>query len=406
MINNKQKYFLLPMSLCSALVTVGVHADSVQTEIGETTLTFSGYVKLDAIHNFDEDAGDLLFPQSVPVDGASTGSDAQGSADGQTHFHARETRLALTSEHPMAFGGSAKAHVEVDFFGSPGGEIFQNSNEPRVRHAFFDWNGILAGQTWSNFMPLVALPQTLDFHGPAGYVFVRQSQVRYTMDVTAGVNLAFALENPESSIAGQVGEPDSFGDIDGVDRMPDLSVQLSGTRAGLGYAVSGVVTRPEVDDGEFDDSTMGYGLMAAVSHTATGGTRVGANLGYVEGANRYILGTGGSVGAPNNFSNAYLTEDGELETFSEVAAMAFVERPLSEQWVTNVVLGHVNTDTDSQTEAAGVDQTESFSVHGNLQYQPSERLMYGAELQWAERTLENANDNNLTRLQLSARYSF
>ncbi len=380
-------------------------ATALETEIGDTTVTLGGYVKFDIIHNFDEDAGDLFFPQSIPVEGATTGRSDEGSADNQTHFHARETRLALTTDTPTAFGGPVRAHVEMDFFGPAGDETFSNANQLRMRHAFVDWNGILAGQYWSNFMPLVALPSTLDFHGPAGYIFVRQAQLRYTFDVGAGNQLAFSAENPQTKVANL--DAAGLDGFEGVDRMPDLTAQFSGAMNGFNYALSGVVTRPEVEAGPIDDSTTGFGVMAAGSFTAPAtGTRVGGNVGYVDGANRYLLGTGGAIGSATNFTNAFIDGAGNLDTFSELALMGFIEQPLTPQLTGNLVVGYTDTDTDAETVAAGIDQTQALTVYANLQYRPVDNLMYGAEIQWGDRELDNGNSNNVTRLQLSAQYNF
>ena len=54
----------------------------------------------------------------------------------------------------------------------------------------------LAGQTWSNFQDVAALPDTVDFLGPTeGTIFVRQAQLRYTRGPWS-----IAIENPETTI--------------------------------------------------------------------------------------------------------------------------------------------------------------------------------------------------------------
>ncbi|KTF07689.1 porin [marine sediment metagenome] len=52
------------------------------------------------------------------------------------------------------------------------------------------------GQTWTTFMDVGSLPESLDFIGTTdGITFARQVMVRYT---NGGLQLA--LENPESTI--------------------------------------------------------------------------------------------------------------------------------------------------------------------------------------------------------------
>ena len=58
------------------------------------------------------------------------------------------------------------------------------------------WNNWLAGQTWSNFQDVAALPDAVDFVGPTdGTIFVRQAQVRYTNGPWS-----FSAENPQTTI--------------------------------------------------------------------------------------------------------------------------------------------------------------------------------------------------------------
>ena len=56
------------------------------------------------------------------------------------------------------------------------------------------------GQYWSNFLNEAALPETVDFGGPVGQIFVRQAQVRWTEKFSDG-DWSFSLENPESLFA-------------------------------------------------------------------------------------------------------------------------------------------------------------------------------------------------------------
>ena len=48
-----------------------------------------------------------------------------------------------------------------------------SARRPRLRHAYATLGHFLGGQTWTNFMNPAALPETVDFGGPAGQIFVR-----------------------------------------------------------------------------------------------------------------------------------------------------------------------------------------------------------------------------------------
>ncbi len=60
-----------------------------------------------------------------------------------------------------------------------GDERTSNGYSPEIRHAFISYDGWLFGQTWTTFMDVNALPDSIDFVGTTdGTVFVRQAQVR------------------------------------------------------------------------------------------------------------------------------------------------------------------------------------------------------------------------------------
>ncbi len=78
-------------------------------------------------------------------------------------------------------GNVLHSYLEMDFLNSlQGNELFTNSDSPRLRHFYFEFNDLLLGQTWSTFQNADALPETLNFVGPAeSTIFVRQPQIRY-----------------------------------------------------------------------------------------------------------------------------------------------------------------------------------------------------------------------------------
>ena len=128
-------------------------------------------------------------------------------------FQARESRLNFRVDHKTAGGNSVTAFVEMDFFTDGGGnEVVSNSYSPRLRHAFIKYDKWTFGQTWSTFQDVAALPEALDFVGPAeSTTFIRQSMIRYTTG-----NLELAVENPaDVSLAGAPGISSTMPDLIG-----------------------------------------------------------------------------------------------------------------------------------------------------------------------------------------------
>ena len=90
------------------VVTAGDTKGSYKLPGSNTSVQLGGYIKLDAIYDFDSDLGDTLGVGLVPVDGTETGS----------HFraHARQSRLYLKTSTPLSNGKKVKTHFEGDFF--------------------------------------------------------------------------------------------------------------------------------------------------------------------------------------------------------------------------------------------------------------------------------------------------
>ena len=70
-----------------------------------TSVSFSGYVKLDAIYDLDQDLGDSFF--GYDWGGGASGILLDGDDSGQrkASLHARQTRLRFDSLTPTKMGG-------------------------------------------------------------------------------------------------------------------------------------------------------------------------------------------------------------------------------------------------------------------------------------------------------------
>jgi len=107
-----------------------------------TSVSFSGYVKLDAIHDIDQDLGDSFFIYDWGGGGSAIALDG-GTSEPKTSLHARQTRLRFDSLTPTG-AGQLKTRIETDFYGG--------GNALRMRHAYASLGPVLAGQTWSTIM--------------------------------------------------------------------------------------------------------------------------------------------------------------------------------------------------------------------------------------------------------------
>jgi hypothetical protein len=175
----------------------------------ETSVRIYGHAEAHAIHDFGKKAPDDLFTNLMFQPTASeAAADASLGQKGKTSFTAQSSRFGFETSTPTQFG-TFNTKLEADFYAYSEG----NRNRLRLRQAYGEYAGFLVGQTWSTFMDVDDLPETVDFNGPIGSPFSRRAMVRYTWgDAKAGYKFAFAAEDPH----------DQFGGGSSGERMPQL----------------------------------------------------------------------------------------------------------------------------------------------------------------------------------------
>ena len=151
-----------------------------------------------------------MRPSRIPTVGGQFGS------DGQSIFSVRQSRLGAKATGMLA-GKPYEAKFEFDLFGVGKDE---GQTTIRIRHAYVSWGPFLAGQTNSLFMDGDLFPNTIDYWGPAGMVFLRNPQLRWTFVNRNGWKAAIALEHPGNDI--------DTGNLRAID--PDLASSIRMTR--------------------------------------------------------------------------------------------------------------------------------------------------------------------------------
>lgn len=365
------------------VVTGGDTPGSFKLPGSNTSVQIGGYLKLDAIHDRDQDLGDTLY-----VDGLST-SGAQ--REGHFRLHARESRLFLKTTTPTDLG-LLRTHLEADFFGGGGDEVFSNSRSFRIRHAYGELGRFLAGQTWSNFMHFAGYPETVDFDGPVGVTFLRQAQVRYTLPVGPG-SLSVAAENPEAT-----------GFADAKDSSPDLTTRYSWTGETAAFEAGALLRRLAYDDGTNDDTASGYGLMLAGNVALGDATRLMGGVIWGDGVGRYVYSSSGSSDGTAGIGEAYVDADGKLESIKTRGFNVALLHQWTKRFRSSLSYGQARGDRPSNLFPTSTRKLES--IHFSHFYQLSEPVTLGFEIARAEKETQNGDTADALRFQASAKYAF
>jgi hypothetical protein len=368
------------------------HHEAEREKAQKHSYRFGGYVKADAMYsNFgggpveSESPGrDFYIPATVPI-----GSDGETYLD----FSARETRINFRADHILDNESRLGAFIEIDFLMfSQGDERISNSYNPRLRQAFLTYNNWLFGQTWMTFFNVAALPENLDFIGPAeSTIFGRQPMIRYTHG-----GWQFALENPETTIT-----PYGGGDrIVADDNMvPDAVLRYNFKGDWGSITAAGILRQLAYEDraAGIDDRTTSWGI------SLSGKFMVGAKDDF-----RWMASTGGGMGrymGLNTANGAVLDENGHLNTIDSSGIFGSYRHFWNEKWRSNLTLGYLAVDND--VELTGMEVTKNASsIHVNMIYNPQPGLDFGIEFLYADREIENGEDGDLTRFQFSAKYAY
>ena len=352
---------------------------------------FGGYIKTDVIYSDYGDGSssgagrDFYIPGTIPVGGVG---------ESYLDLHAKESRINFKTNHVLDNGAKLGAFVEMDFLLSgQGDERVSNSFAPRLRHAFLTYNNWLFGQTWMTFFNVGALPENLDFVGPAeSTVFGRQTMIRYTNGPWQ-----FAIENPETTITPFGGGGRIVADDN---RVPDLVGRYNMTGDWGSFTVAAIARelRYENNAAGINDSTSSYGVsLSGKMNVGAGGDDFRWMATAGKGMGRYF--------GLNLANAAVLDANGNLEAIDSWGAFGSFRHLWNAQWRSNFTLGYAKVDNDVALTGTGVTKKAS-SFHVNLIYSPQPKLDFGVELMYADREVESGADGDLTRLQFSAKYAY
>jgi len=385
-----------PAGVAAPVSAPGAAADAKAPDADKARVEIYGQAMADAIYDFKKmnpQWAATLRPSQIPI--ACPGSPGCGE-DGQFTFSIRQSSLGVRGFIPTDYG-LIKTDLAFDLFGSDGG-----TNIHWLR-AWAEMGMYGVGQYDSNFMDISVFPNTIDYWGPPGMVFVRTPQFRVTPYKDLGMTVAVSLEAPNSAIdTGKITDVDaSLGaGIQGKNKLPDLvgSIRYEGD---WGHVRAATILRQvgfhntASADGEPANEKTGYGINLSGTWKVFGFGQL--NWQAVTGkAIASYMNDGGIDLAPNASLQA--------ETVRSQGYLIYYNHNWSDKFTSAIGYSqHKQSNTEGQFGTAF--RRGSYGSL-NVLYQLNKNLMTGGEYIWGKNETKDGASATDARMQWSTRVTF
>ena len=363
----------------------------------QTSVHVGGFVNFQGIYDPTQNLGPKFSIGNLAPPGSSA------RAQSRRTFHAQDkvSRLIVTTSTPSQYGNIG-TNISLDFYGyTPGGDngqALQNNNwGARIVYAYGTIGNWLIGQADSNFIDGVDQAETFDNAGPAGVPGAHTPQIRYTLPLQHGAQLALALENP------QTGYQDTQGNIEAAtltNPFPDLTadfqksgdwghLQISGLVRELGFTdVNGVRTTQWAAGG-----LIGATLNLPDEHGGYGRDNGGFQA-WFGAVGRYLPDDFGanvaSVLAVNDGTAANPTGATSVDVQNDTGLTVYAQHWWSRTLRSNLGLGVNRQSLAAFLPADSQNAVKTETVHLNLIEQPVPSLDLGVEYMWGRKTFQSS----------------
>jgi len=388
----------------AAVIAPQTSGDAKAPKDEPARMEVSGKVQLDLIQDFnkvDPKWNTTLRPSTIPINCPGPGAfgfDPGCGKNGETVFSVRQTAISFKGFVPTQ-AGQLKTDLSLDLFNVGGA-----NTGFRLLHAWAEIGAFGVGQYETLFMNLDLFPNTIDYWGPSGMIFVRNPQVRYTPYRTDSARLAFSLEAPNSAVdTGKFALAGLGTGITGWTKYPDLVGKYS-MNGGWGFFDLGGLVRSvgykntTAADGEPSGAKTGWGVTADGAVNVFGKDRVVTQVTYGEGIASYfndggvdLAPAGGGVG-----SGAQLVKS--------IGMMLYYDHYWSGQWSSSIGYSQHHQD-NTGGQAFNAFKTGSYAST-NLLWTPAKNVMWGGELLWGKKEQMDGGSGHDTRVQFTGQFKF
>jgi hypothetical protein len=360
-----------------------------------------GFIQTDAIYDFDRvdpDWNDGSRPSKIPV-----ADKREFGADGESIISIRQSRLGFRSTTPTSMG-PINAWMEWDLYGT-GNDA--GETELNLRHFWAELGSFGAGQTWSNWMDIDIFPNTIDYWGPPGMIFIRKPQIRYTHALDDdGTLWSVALEDPSSDVdPGELRDlsPGLAANGQAKDSLFDVTSRFRSENDWGHWQAAGIMRRleyetksdgtPATANNNPSGNDWGWGINLTTAANAVGRDDLKLGLVYGEGIASYFN-DGGSSLAPDS---------GEAKAIQSLGISAFYDHYWNENW--SSAFGWSMHEQDNTNQQQGDAFKRGQLAQANLLWS-QEEFLTGFEAIWSERENNDGKSNTDFRVQYTFKFNF
>ncbi|SNB59381.1 hypothetical protein SAMN04487880_3603 [Marinobacter sp. es.042] len=370
----------LAIRATAATVVMGVasQASALTLNVGDDTeASLYGYARLNMSYDLDGN-------RAVSTRAGSFTPSANEDVTGHFGADVQQSRLGVKVKH----ASGVAITVEGDFRGSGNG-----AGSLRMRHAYGEYNGFMAGRNWSNYTSFVGNTPTLDFDSLAGTAGSqdRTEQIRYTTGA-----LSFSLEDPSSQ--GVTNSTDTR------TSAPALTARIQDSADALSYSAAALISQVTVDDGTNDDSAMGYAVFGAAKFALSDMISIQGAINYTDGANGYLWRSGSNYFGPS----AYV-DGNSLETIAGYGGSIGTSVALGGGRSINLGYGTTTLDLDDAVAAGAAtngDAETNQNIFLNYMWSPVKNVMFGVEYGYFDQETVAGDSTDANRLLFAAQYGF
>jgi outer membrane DcaP-like protein len=361
-----------------------------------------GFAQLDYIQDFnrmDPNWDATLRVSKIPTTAGEFGN------DGQSILSVRQSRFGAQADQEIA-GHDLYVKFDFDLFG-----VGDNAGQTtfRLQNFYGKWGPLLIGQTDTLWMDGDIFPNTIDYWGPTGMVYLRNPQIRLTWK--SGPNeLAGAIEQPSNDVDpgdARIVDPALAG-VHGNETMPDFTgryrydgswghVQVAGILRNVGFETTGT------PGNEPNGGQLGWGVDVTSNVKPTKNDVIHMGVVFGKGIASY-MNDGGTDLAPGGFATLTGPDAIHAEAVSLVGVLFYLDHQWSKHFSSSIGYSRNQVDNTSlqSIDAFHVGQYAS----ANLLWTPDPHIMIGGEFIWGQRQDKDGATGDDNRIQFSAKYKF